>query len=64
LPHGGSVADEVRYWRDMTLVPHLLNLLMKRSIDTKLTISRYTASRTDRKELARDLRHQIDEMRS
>ena len=26
----GSVADEVCYWRDMTLVPHLLNLLGKR----------------------------------
>jgi 1-acyl-sn-glycerol-3-phosphate acyltransferase len=64
LPHGGSVADEVCYWRDMTLVPHLLNLFTKRSIDAKLAISRYAASRTDRKELARNLRHQIEEMRS
>jgi len=29
----GSVADEVCYWRDMTLVPHLLNLFFKREID-------------------------------
>jgi 1-acyl-sn-glycerol-3-phosphate acyltransferase len=60
----GSVADEVCYWRDMTLVPHLLNLFTKRSIDAKLAISCYTASRTDRKELARNLRDQIEEMRS
>src|SRR5437762_10683095 len=28
----GSVADEVCYWRDMTLVPHLLHLFFKREI--------------------------------
>ncbi len=28
----GSAADEVCYWRDMTLVPHLLNLLGKSSV--------------------------------
>src|SRR5206468_7247522 len=28
----GSVADEVAYWRDMTLAPHLLNLLTKDDI--------------------------------
>ena len=60
----GSVADEVCYWRDMTLIPHLLNLFTKHSIDAKLAISCYTASRTDRKELARNLRRQIGEMRS
>src|SRR5437016_123628 len=34
LDHG-SVADEVCYWRDMTLVPHLLNLFFKREICSK-----------------------------
>ena len=28
----GDVAEEVCYWKDMTLVPHLLNLLGKRGI--------------------------------
>jgi 1-acyl-sn-glycerol-3-phosphate acyltransferase len=28
----GSVPDEVCYWRDMTLLPHLLNLFTKREI--------------------------------
>jgi 1-acyl-sn-glycerol-3-phosphate acyltransferase len=28
----GSVSDEVCYWRDMTLAPHLLNLFFKREI--------------------------------
>jgi len=60
----GSVADEVCYWRDMTLVPHLLNLFTKPSIEAKLAITRYKGSRIERKELARNLRQQIEEMRS
>src|SRR5438094_667607 len=38
LDHG-SVADEVCYWRDMTLVPHLLNLFFKREICSKCSFS-------------------------
>jgi hypothetical protein len=34
-----SVADEVCYWRDMTLVPHLLNLLFKRVNRANYSIS-------------------------
>jgi 1-acyl-sn-glycerol-3-phosphate acyltransferase len=64
LPHGGSVSDEVCYWRDMTLVPHLLNLFSKREIDSKLIVARAECSRGSRKELARELRQQIIEMRS
>ena len=30
----GSVPDEVCYWRDMTLLPHLLNLFTKRAVRT------------------------------
>jgi 1-acyl-sn-glycerol-3-phosphate acyltransferase len=64
LPHGGSVADEVCYWRDMTLVPHLLNLFSKREIDSTLVVVPAECSIYSRKELARDLRRQIIEMRS
>jgi 1-acyl-sn-glycerol-3-phosphate acyltransferase len=60
----GSVADEVCYWRDMTLVPHLLNLFTKCAIDAKLAIRSYAGNRSDRKDLARNLRQQIEEMRS
>ena len=60
----GSVADEVCYWRDMTLVPHLLNLFAKREIDSKLTISTAARSSGSRKELARELHRQICELRS
>src|SRR6266699_5597596 len=35
----GSVADEVCYWRDMTLVPHLLNLFCKREVRSKCSFS-------------------------
>src|SRR6059036_1735252 len=35
----GSVAEEVCYWRDMTLVPHLLNLLCKREIGAHYSFS-------------------------
>jgi 1-acyl-sn-glycerol-3-phosphate acyltransferase len=60
----GSVADEVCYWRDMTLVPHLLNLFTKERIDSTLTIAPFTSSRADRKEVARILHRQIMSMRS
>jgi 1-acyl-sn-glycerol-3-phosphate acyltransferase len=60
----GSVADEVCYWRDMTLVPHLLNLFSKRKIDSKLTISTAACSCRSRKDLARELRCQVVELRS
>ena len=32
----GSVAEEVCYWRDMTLLPHLLNLLTKRGVKVRV----------------------------
>lgn len=60
----GSVADEVCYWSDMTLVPHLLNVFSKHKVDAKLVFARAAFSYFDRKELARKLRSQILEMRS
>jgi 1-acyl-sn-glycerol-3-phosphate acyltransferase len=60
----GSVADEICYWRDMTLVPHLLNLFSKQEINSKLVVSRATCRRGDRKELAHELRRQVAELRS
>jgi 1-acyl-sn-glycerol-3-phosphate acyltransferase len=60
----GSVADEVCYWRDMTLVPHLLNLLFKREIRANYSFSPAQARAGNRKEIARELRDEIVSMRS
>jgi 1-acyl-sn-glycerol-3-phosphate acyltransferase len=62
--NNGSVADEVCYWRDMTLVPHLLNLLFKREIRANYSISPAKVRAGNRKEIARELHDEIESMRS
>ena len=59
----GSVADEICYWRDMTLVPHLLNLFFKREIRANCSFSPATIRSGNRKEIARGLRDEIVSMR-
>jgi 1-acyl-sn-glycerol-3-phosphate acyltransferase len=59
----GSVADEVCYWRDMTLVPHLLNLFFKREIRSTCSFSRPKIRTGNRKNIARELRDEIMSMR-
>ena len=59
----GSVADEVCYWRDMTLMPHLLNVLFKREIRANYSFSSGKVRGGDRKEIARKLRDEIIAMR-
>jgi 1-acyl-sn-glycerol-3-phosphate acyltransferase len=60
----GSVADEVCYWRDMTLVPHLLNLFGKEAIETTVRLSSSRLRTGDRKTLARELRAEVAALRS
>jgi 1-acyl-sn-glycerol-3-phosphate acyltransferase len=60
----GSVADEVCYLRDMTLVPHLLNLFGKRRIEGTIQFSPATSRQGDRKTLARELRTEVAGLRS
>src|SRR5947209_4361666 len=60
----GSVANEVCYWRDMTLLPHLLNLFFKREVRSKCSFSVPKIRAGDRKEIARELRDEIVSMRS
>jgi len=55
----GSVADEVCYWRDMTLLPHLLNLLGKRGLDARLCFTELREVSPDRKHLARQLHSEV-----
>ena len=60
----GSVADEVCYWGDMTLLPHLLNLFSKREIRSKCSFPLPKIRAGDRKEIATELREEIVSMRS
>ncbi|SDT97629.1 1-acyl-sn-glycerol-3-phosphate acyltransferase [Verrucomicrobium sp. GAS474] len=55
LPPGeGDPAEEVSYWKEMTLFPHLLNLLTKPSIEATVTFSHVPSAQEgeDRKDLA------------
>src|ERR1051325_1251047 len=59
----GSVVDEVAYWRDMTLMPHLLNLLTKKELTAHVAFGEpMRAAGLDRKELARRLQGQVCEL--
>ena len=60
----GSVANEVCYWRDMTLVPHLLNLFFKREIRANYSFSPARIRAGNRKEIARELRDEIISIRA
>jgi len=55
----GDVAEEVCYWKDMTLVPHLLNLLGKRGIRASVRFAQLRDGSADRKELSRQLHAEV-----
>jgi 1-acyl-sn-glycerol-3-phosphate acyltransferase len=55
----GDVAEEACYWKDMTLLPHLLNLLGKRGIEARLVFTEVRPSGLCRKHLARQLRAEV-----
>ena len=55
----GDVAEEVCYWKDMTLLPHLLNLFSKCSVGARLTLSELSQPIPNRKQLARQLRSEV-----
>ena len=56
---GGSVADEVAYWRDMTLAPHLLHFLGKTGVTLDIHFGPSSLRSGDRKTLARDLHAEV-----
>ena len=56
---GGAVADEVAYWRDMTLAPHLLNLLGKSGVTLDIHFGPSSRRTGDRKTLARELHAEV-----
>jgi 1-acyl-sn-glycerol-3-phosphate acyltransferase len=55
----GSVADEVCYWREMTLVPHLFNLLGKRGVSAFVAFGPPHEKCADRKVLALRLHSEV-----
>jgi lyso-ornithine lipid O-acyltransferase len=55
----GNVADDVCYWRDMTLLPHLIKLLSKRKISASLSFMPMENCGKDRKQLAQRLHSEI-----
>jgi 1-acyl-sn-glycerol-3-phosphate acyltransferase len=55
----GDVGEELCYWKDMTLVPHLINLLSKKKIHASVSFTQLREGSTDRKELARQLHSEI-----
>jgi 1-acyl-sn-glycerol-3-phosphate acyltransferase len=55
----GDTAGEVCYWKDMTLVPHLINLLSKRGVRASVRFTQLREGGTDRKQLARQLHAEV-----
>lgn len=55
----GDVSEEVCYWKDMTLLPHLINLLSKRAIRASIGLTEVRRSSTNRKELERRLHSEV-----
>ena len=55
----GDVRDEVCYWRDMTFLPHLLNVLCKSSIEAFVSFEIVHHGFNNRKQLARRLHSEV-----
>jgi 1-acyl-sn-glycerol-3-phosphate acyltransferase len=55
----GSVSEDVCYWKNMTLVPHLINLLSKRAIRAAVGFTEIRRASASRKELARQLHSEV-----
>lgn len=59
----GDAGREACYWGDMTLLPHLLNLLTKESVQASLKFSQNHLQFSDRKEAARTMRGEVERLR-
>lgn len=55
----GDVSEEVCYWKDMTLLPHLVNLLSKRTVHALLHFVETRQQAVDRRVLARQLHWEL-----
>lgn len=59
----GDVSEEVCYWKDMTFVPHLINLCNKNGVQASVSFSQLRGGETDRKRLAQQLHAEILRMK-
>jgi len=59
----GDASEEVCYWKDMTLVPHLINLCSKRAVQASLHFRNLRQGSADRKQLARQLHAEVLRMK-
>jgi 1-acyl-sn-glycerol-3-phosphate acyltransferase len=60
----GDVGEEICYWKDMTLVPHLINLLSKRSVRASVKLIHAHNGSTNRKELAQQLFAEMSKLKN
>lgn len=60
----GNAALEACYWGGMTMTPHLLNLLTKKSVQATLRFSSEQLTFTNRKESARIMQSRVEHLRS
>jgi len=55
----GDASEEVCYWKDMTLVPHLINLMSKRAVRASVSFTELQLGSANRKELAQQLHSEV-----
>lgn len=60
----GDAANDVCYWGTHSFLPHLLKLLGKKSIHATLRFKKFHRTTGDRKELARQLREAVLELKA
>ena len=58
----GDVAEEVCWWGDMTLLPHVWNLLGKKAIRARIAFGEASVAGGGRKELSHILHEQVAEL--
>jgi 1-acyl-sn-glycerol-3-phosphate acyltransferase len=59
----GDAATEACYWGEMTLLPHVLNLLTKHSVHASVRFSQEHLQFSDRKEAARTMQERVEALR-
>ena len=61
---GGDARNEVCYWGDHTFFPHAVNLLGKRRVRATVRFGTFQRTTDDRKELAKQLRDAVLELKA
>ena len=59
----GEVGSEIAYWGDLVLVPHLINLLSKKSFKSSLAFGQTREPMSDRKQETRLLHQEVCSLR-